>query len=436
MPRLKARQQLGKYRIRRRLAEGGFASVYEARDMIEGIDVAIKVPHESWTNSEVLTDFKKESQIVSTLDHPCILPIKNAEIVDDRFIIVYPLGEQTLEERLSTRIATRTVLDYAEQLLAALAHAHAHRVIHCDVKPDNIILFPGGILRLTDFGVAKVSLKTKTGTSAGTMGYMAPEQALGKPSLRSDVFSAGLVIYRMLSGELPSWPYKWPLPGLARVRSKAPPGFIDFLRKALEVDDSKRFANAIQMLAAFQRLKPTALRYAAGERRRPKRRASNRNNAQGWKRLREREFLRTYRKKLEVRGKCGKCGGPVSEYMQNCPWCGVRRKVSRAPTSFPAKCPRCQRGVKLDWTYCAWCHGPAIGPLSERSYTDRRYAAQCNSCGGELMKHMRYCPWCKSKVRRTWTVADSRQRCPGCGNGVLRDYWDHCPWCGKTIKKR
>ena len=434
MATLKARQQVGKYRIRRRLAEGGFASVYEAYDTIEGIDVAIKVPHESWTKSEVLSDFQKEARIVATLDHPCILPIKNAEIVDGQFIIVYPLGDETLEERLGTRIATRTCLDYAEQLLAALAHAHAHRIIHCDVKPDNIILFHGGILRLTDFGVAKVNLHTRTGTSAGTMGYMAPEQALGKPSVRSDVFSAGLVIYQMLSGELPSWPYKWPLPGMARLRTKVPPGFIDFLRKALEVDDSKRFANAGQMLAAFQRLKPAALRFAAGQRRRAKKKTGPNNKS--WKQLREREFLRAHRKDLEIRDKCTKCGGPVSEQMQNCPWCGVRRATYKGPTRFPAHCPRCKRGVKLDWTYCAWCHGAAIGPISERSYSDRHYEANCASCGGELMRHMRYCPWCKTKVRRAWKVAGSRERCQGCGNGVLREYWDHCPWCGKGLRKR
>lgn len=436
MANLKARQQLGKYKIRRKLAEGGFGMVYEARDTIEGIDVALKVPFKSWVKSEVLGNFQKESRIVSTLDHPNILPIKNAEIVDGEFVIVYPLGEDTLEERLSTRMTTLTCFDYAEQLLAALSHAHAHHIIHCDVKPDNMILFQGGILRLTDFGIARVRLRTITGMSAGTLGYMAPEQALGRPSFRSDVFSAGLVIYRMLSGELPVWPYKWPLPGLAKVRTKVPQGFVAFLRKALEVDDAKRFANAVQMEAAFLRLKPAAIRYASGQRRRARKKSATSagSNTKGWKQMREREFLRVHRKDLEIRDKCRKCGGPTSEHMQNCPWCGVRRAIYKGPSRFPAHCPRCKRGVKLDWNYCGWCFGPAIGPGSDRHYSDRHYEAKCGACGGELMKHMRYCPWCKTKVRRKWKVAGSSERCTGCGNGILRDYWDHCPWCGKTIK--
>ena len=91
----------------------------------------------------------------------------------------------------------------ADQMLEAVAWAHAHRIIHCDVKPDNFILFTDNRIRLADFGIAKVAMKTIRASGSGTVGYVAPEQAVGKPSFRSDVFSLGLILYRMLSGKLP-----------------------------------------------------------------------------------------------------------------------------------------------------------------------------------------------------------------------------------------
>jgi serine/threonine protein kinase len=98
-------------------------------------------------------------------------------------------------------------------MTSAIAYAHAHnRVIHCDVKPDNFILFPDNVLKLADFGIAKVAYQTLRASGSGTVGYVAPEQAMGKPSFRSDVFSLGLILYRMFSGVLPEWPYAGRLP--------------------------------------------------------------------------------------------------------------------------------------------------------------------------------------------------------------------------------
>jgi serine/threonine protein kinase len=97
-------------------------------------------------------------------------------------------------------------------MIEAVAYAHRQRIIHCDIKPENFILFPDNRLRLTDFGIARVAQNTVAGSGSGTVGYMAPEQAMGKPSMRSDVFSLGLVIYRMLTGQLPEWPFEWPPP--------------------------------------------------------------------------------------------------------------------------------------------------------------------------------------------------------------------------------
>ena len=255
-PALKSRQRLGKFRIARRLGEGAFAVVYKAYDTIEGIYVALKLPRPYLMTEETIQDFRNEVRLIAALDHPNILQLKNASFIDDYFVIVQPLGECSLADRLKRRLSVKTGLDLSEQLLQALAHAHKKRLIHCDVKPENIILFPGNQLRLCDFGIARVALHTLSASGSGTVGYVAPEQAMGKPSSRSDVFSAALVLYRMFAGELPEWPFRWPMPGVAKLRRKLHPEMVEFLRRAIQVDAQKRFDNAFTMLRAYRRLKP------------------------------------------------------------------------------------------------------------------------------------------------------------------------------------
>ena len=259
--KIKPQQKLGKYRIGRKLAVGGFASVYKAHDSIEGIPVALKIPHPQYIDDKTLHSFRKEVRLTAQLDHPNILPVKNASFIDGHFVIVHPLGERTLAHRLLRRISTKLIFDYSEQLLKALAHAHRAQIIHCDIKPENVILFPQNRVRLADFGIARFAQKTMSIASGlGTFGYMAPEQAMGRASFRSDVFSMGLLIYRMLSGHLPEWPFRWPFPGSQRLRSKASQAFIHWLRKSLEVDQQKRYANCEVMLNVLQRIKRTAIR--------------------------------------------------------------------------------------------------------------------------------------------------------------------------------
>ena len=259
--KIKPQQKLGKYRVGRKLAVGGFASVYQAHDSIEGIPVALKIPHPQYIDDRSLHSFRKEVRLTAQLDHPNILPVKNASFIDGHFVIVHPLGERTLAHRLHRRMSTKLILDYSEQLLQALAHAHRTQIIHCDIKPENVILFPKNRVRLADFGIARFAQNTLSlGLGLGTFGYMAPEQAMGRASFRSDVFSMGLLIYRMLSGHLPEWPFRWPFPGRKRLGSKVNLAFIDWLRKSLELDQQKRYANCDVMLRAFQRVKRTAIK--------------------------------------------------------------------------------------------------------------------------------------------------------------------------------
>lgn len=432
--KIRARQALGKYRVERRVAQGGFADVYQAYDTIEGIRVALKIPQQELLSSTVLQDFKKEARLTSRLDHPNILPIKNASFIGRHFVIVYQLGDGTLADRLKHRVSLAKGLDFAEQVLTALAHAHSHRVMHCDVKPENFILFPEDHLRLTDFGISRLALRTMRASGSGTIGFMAPEQAMGRPSFRSDVFAAGLILYRVFGGVVPEWPFEWPPPGYERIRRRLHPDLVALLRRSLRVEPRRRFEDAEHMLEAFLAVRTRALFYG-----RVRRRRKNGTESQpDWREVRLRQFRRKYKATLEASHDCAKCDGPVSESMVACPWCSAPRKAHKDGTRFPATCPRCRRGVKLDWKFCPWCFGPGIGPLSDRSFSDKRYVTRCANaaCKGELMPFMRYCPWCRAKVKKAWRIADGRDPCPGCGWGVLSDYWRTCPWCARSLGRR
>lgn len=430
---LRRRQTVGKYRIEKRLAVTGFAAVYAATDPILGVKVALKIPHAAHPGEDFSAEFKKEVRLAAKLDHPNILPIRDANFIDHHFVIVTPLGDGTLGDRMTRRLTLDTILDFSEQMLEAVAFAHSLRVIHCDLKPENFILFPDNLLRLTDFGIAKMALRTVRASGSGTLGYLAPEQAMGRPTYRSDVFSLGLIIYRMISGQLPEWPFDWPPAGYERLRQRVPAEFISFLRKAIAVRPARRFVDAGAMLTEFHRLRPRTQAWLNGQRRRrqPER------TGPSWHEIRWRQFRRRYGRALETRFHCGQCGGPTAETMHNCPWCGSDSDFFEGETSFPAQCSRCERGMKLDWRYCAWCYGPAYDDASDREYSDVRYKARCanQKCSRKvLMPWMRYCPWCQTKVRRAWRIPGGDSSCHRCGHGVLPEFWSWCPWCATRLE--
>ncbi len=258
---LRHRQLLGKYRVGRLIATGGFARVYSALDTIEGIRVALKIPFENHVDDDMLKYFRQEARLVARLDHPNILPVKNASFIEDRFVIVTRLGVESLDSRLRRRISVVKSLHLIAQMIAALAAAHDANIIHCDVKPENFILFDDDRIRLTDFGIARVSRLTVAGSGSGTVGHMAPEQAMGRPNKRSDVFSLGLIMYRMLSGHWPEYPFAWPPPGAFNLRRKrVHPQLIEMIRKAIATRPRDRFSDAIKMESAYEEILPVALR--------------------------------------------------------------------------------------------------------------------------------------------------------------------------------
>jgi len=427
---LKARQKLGKYRIERKISEGPIAAVYEALDTIHGLHVALKIPHESSMSEHFLVDFKREARLAHRLEHPNILPIRDASFIADRFVIAMPLGERSLASRMRRRLSTESALRLIDQAVAGVAHAHGANVIHCDIKPDNFILFEGDRLKLTDFGFSKVAIGTLKASGSGTVGYIAPEQAVGRPKFQSDVFSLGLVIYELLSGYVPEWPYDWPPPEVKRVREKIGAKLTDWLRHAIQVRPENRYTNGVTMYREFKRLRNGAVK---------KKRHTRKSQADDptlWQTVLFRQFRRKYGKSIEARYRCRHCAGPVSELMQCCPWCGTEPALDRHRSRHPADCPRCHRGVKTDWHYCAWCYGPGFEVETTRRFGDKRYSTHCQNekCHGPLMPFMRYCPWCRVKTKRPWKLPGSSTRCPHCRWGVDTNFWHYCPWCTKALE--
>ena len=253
---LRVGSRLGKYRIQKRLGEGGFATVYAAMDTVEGRQVAIKIPDDRYVNNaQSLDDLHREVRIMARLNHPGILQLKDARPIDDRFLMVFPLGEESLADRLCRRMSRVLVVDYLVQMVDAVAYAHEKRVLHRDIKPENFILFSDRVVRLTDFGLARIESGVFEVSASGTLGYMAPEQAMGHPSYRSDVFSLGLIMYRLLSGELPEYPFEAPLSGYNRLRRGVSSDLVALIRKAIDPSPRKRFRDAVAMSNALAKIR-------------------------------------------------------------------------------------------------------------------------------------------------------------------------------------
>jgi serine/threonine-protein kinase len=426
---LRSRQKIGKYKIVGRIASGPLADVYRAYDTIQKRRVALKIPKEDRHVGH--EEFLHEVQVATKLQHPNILSVLNASFIDEHFVIAMELGEESLADRIERRMSIAGALDLAGQAIAGLAHAHEHKIIHCDIKPENFILFPDNRLKLCDFGFAKISLRTLKASGSGTIDYIAPEQAMGRPKFQSDVFSLGLVLYRLFSGKLPEWPYAWPMTGYDRLTSRVRPELMEMLKKAMQVDPAKRYRDAVQMQSVFEQLHSHARRQRRG------RAKSERKAGSSWRRLQWREFQRQFKATLDTHHHCRRCEGPVAESMQACPWCGFDNPARGSDSKMPSSCPRCERGVKNDWDYCPWCYGPGFVAESSRVYPDKRYQARCSNkrCRGQLMPFMRYCPWCRLKVRRAWKLPGSRHSCTACGWGVAREFWNFCAWCREPVRR-
>jgi len=252
-------QIIGKYKILQTIGSGGFGTVYLAEDTWIDKKVALKVPHRQVAD---FGELLREPRLLATLSHPNIVGIVTAEKQENIFFIVmeYVPGE-TLES-IVTRDGALEVpiaLDYACQICNAVDHAHRHGVLHRDLRPSNVIVTGSGLAKVADFGTSRFLEIAAHGTTViGSPPYMAPEQFQGKAVFASDVYSIGITMFQMLTGDMP---YEPPSPKdldrLARgelhrtprsVNPRVPRALNDVVVRAMAPDITARYQRASDLL--------------------------------------------------------------------------------------------------------------------------------------------------------------------------------------------
>src|SRR5205809_634720 len=203
-----------RYRLIRELGSGGMATVYLAEDMRHRRQVAVKVLRPELAATLGADRFTREIETVAQFQHPHILPLLDSGQADGFFYYVMPSVEgESLRDRLARHgeLPIHDAVKILVEVVDALAHAHAHGLVHRDIKPDNVLL-SGRHALVTDFGVAKAVSEatgrnqlTTAGVALGTPAYMAPEQAAADPHIdhRADIYAVGVLAYELLSGRVP-----------------------------------------------------------------------------------------------------------------------------------------------------------------------------------------------------------------------------------------
>jgi hypothetical protein len=263
---------IGHYRIIEKIGAGGMGEVYLAEDTELNRKVALKfLPQNLCQDSDCRARFKREAQAAAKLDHPNVVTVYGVGEYQSR-----PFFAMQLVEGMSLRdyakakdLSLEQILDVGLQICAGLQSAHDKGIIHRDIKPANILVDAHGLVRIVDFGLASVAgadRLTKTGSTLGTIGHMSPEQVLGSAvDHRSDLFSVGVVLYELITGQNP---FKrdseaamlkaviedMPQP-LARYHAKVSDSLQRMIDKALEKDATMRYQHADEMLADLKREK-------------------------------------------------------------------------------------------------------------------------------------------------------------------------------------
>ncbi|MCL5985409.1 MAG: Stk1 family PASTA domain-containing Ser/Thr kinase [Actinobacteria bacterium] len=259
---------LDRYKIVEKIGSGGMADVYLADDILLGRKVAIKTLHAQFAaDPTFITRFKREARAAANLHHPNIVDVYDWGNDENCYFLVmeYVKGRMLKEIILQeSPLPYEKIIKYSMQICDALNTAHKNDLIHRDIKPQNIIISDDDILKITDFGIAKSLTSTLTQGSAvfGTANYISPEQAEAKSiSQTSDIYSLGIVIYEMASGELPfrgdnpisvamKHIYEVPLQP-SYYREDIPYGLEQVILKAINKDPLNRYQNAIELKEAL-----------------------------------------------------------------------------------------------------------------------------------------------------------------------------------------
>ena len=263
----------GRYRIDELVGEGGMSTVYRAYDSVLAREVAIKVLRDQFSSHALSKQrFKKEALSVAKLSHPNIVSVFDAgsDGVDNYIVMEFVSGTSLDREIKSYRgpMPVGRSLRIIDQVLDGLWHAHSHGVVHRDIKPHNILISEDGRVKIADFGIARATSEaelTQTGMVVGTVNYTSPEQAKGETATdRSDLYSAGVILYQMLTGSLPFTGEGEVAVAINHIseRPAAPrklnPAISPMLErvifKAMEKDQGKRYSGAEEFKAAIMRV--------------------------------------------------------------------------------------------------------------------------------------------------------------------------------------
>lgn len=260
-------EQIHNYKITAHLGQGGMGNVYRATDTMLGREVALKMLHPQLTmQPQFLERFKKEARVLAQLLHPNIAVIYNfIEQGGNHFMVMEYVEGTNLDDLLKRHksLPAEFIVPVFVQALEGLQHAHRKNIFHRDIKPSNIMLTPDGVVKLMDFGIAKVAGEqkmTQVNKIVGTVEFMAPELIQGRDaSNASDIYAAGVTMYEMLSGKLPFESdtdfnlmqaiLKERVKSPEKLNASIPKALGDIIMKALEKNPASRYEDA----RAFQR---------------------------------------------------------------------------------------------------------------------------------------------------------------------------------------
>jgi serine/threonine protein kinase/DNA-binding NarL/FixJ family response regulator len=272
--------RISHYRILRKLGEGGMGDVYLAEDDRLDRKVAVKLLNDEFNrNEELLQRFIREAKAASALNHPNILTVHDFGQTESgsHFIATEYIEGETLRHHIRhSHMNLRQVMDVIVQVASALSTAHQAGIIHRDIKPENVMVRPDSIVKVLDFGLAKLgensaastlALKDTTpGTILGTVQYMSPEQARGQEvDARTDIFSLGIVLYEIVAGGPPFGAKSGPdvlaailekePPPLARFNDEAPAELQRIVSKCLRKEPDDRYQTMKGLLADLKELR-------------------------------------------------------------------------------------------------------------------------------------------------------------------------------------
>jgi eukaryotic-like serine/threonine-protein kinase len=258
----------GRYKVLRRLGSGGMADVYAAEDQQLGRNVALKLLYRRFAEDvQFVERFRREASSAAGLQHPGIVAIFDRGEWDGTYYIAMEYIEgRTLKDIVRERgpAPPEAAIDIAVQILRAVRFAHKHGVVHRDIKPHNVLIDGDGRVKVTDFGIARAGASdmTETGAIMGTAQYVSPEQAQGRPvDARSDLYSIGIVLYEMLTGQVPfdgesavtialKQVSEDPVPP-AQLNPAVSPALEAVVLRAMEKQPQRRFADADEFIAAL-----------------------------------------------------------------------------------------------------------------------------------------------------------------------------------------